>query len=180
MTDTGIEIKQLEPKHEVPKEEFLHTLKPEDRDNISQLIKGFEAAMTDRDLNGALMVVGGIMNKLQPRKDIDILLIRQRREKDPQKLPFETQLDWATMDFRRFSNIVTSITVSANLRISSRIEPSIDEEFENPNILKSDGTITLISNSGRGLPMELIRDTTGNVEQQISKQKGRFCVIAEV
>lgn len=180
MTNTGIEIKQQDPKHEIPKEEFLQTLNQEDRDNISQLIKGFEAAMKGRDLNGALIVVGGIMNKPQPRKDIDILLIRERREKDSQKPPFEAQLEWATMDFRRFSSVVSSITVSANLRISSIIEPSIDEEFENPNILKNDGTTTLISNSGRGLPIELIRDTAGNVEQQIAKQKEPFCVLVRV
>lgn len=174
---TTEEILQTEPG--VPKEEFLSTLSPEDKENLTNLSEGFMKTMESFNRRGALIVVGGIMNKPHPRKDIDIVLIIEKKEGDLTKDPKETQLDFANKNWHNFKNLVSRmLLVTQDLKILSEIPPTIDEEFDNPNILKNDGSITL--GGDQGLPIELIRDPKGNTQERIASQANRFSILAKI
>lgn len=160
----------------IPKEEFLKTLTPDDRNNLIQLSDEFKRVMQDDKRQGALIIVGGIMNKLHPRKDIDIVLVRVRKDECLARSLHESQLDFATKDFHDFKNLVTRmITSLRGVEILEEMHPAIDEEFGNPNILKNDGSITI--KGTKGLPIELIRDPKGSIEKQITSQKNKFSIL---
>src|SRR3989344_351630 len=134
---TTEEISRTEPG--VPKEEFLKELTLEDRNNLIQLSDEFKRVMQEDDINGALIIVGGIMNKPHPRKDIDIVLVEERQDKDLAKSPHESQLDFATKEFRRFNDLIARILSALDFKVISVMSPAMDEEFGNPSILKNDG-----------------------------------------
>jgi len=122
-----------------------------ERGNIRKLFDALKKAGNEDGIDVETKVVGGVLNKHWPRKDIDITF--QIVGKKGEGL---TELDRAMDEFKTLSKIARRATeIDNDFAIDKEIEPAMDEEFDSPNILKFDGLIRV--KPKRGTLMELIR-----------------------
>ena len=136
-------------------DEYLARMTKEDRQNLQMLGSAFAQVLHEQQRNGALIVVGGTLTKQLPRKDIDLIVILEG-ERDDSKVGEKSGYDLAMEQFGTLENLLREITTKTrSLAVERTQPPSIDEEYQNPNILKSDGSIIL--KSGNGTPIEIIR-----------------------
>ncbi|KKR49615.1 MAG: hypothetical protein A3C27_03575 [Candidatus Levybacteria bacterium RIFCSPHIGHO2_02_FULL_39_36] len=166
----------LKTTPEVDRGVFLSKLNESDQDNITTLATAFERKMKKKQQRGGMIVVGGILEKPLPRKDIDIRVVV---ETGKTRNDYETRIAQA-MDRFNILEEITSQLVSDNpdLKIAARMEPAIDEEYQSPSILKHEGTIR-IERVG-ATPIELLNTVGGTLEEEIRKQERPFAVIARV
>ncbi len=84
-------------------------------------------------------MVGGSVTKPLPRKDIDIILYREVHESDESVNVMErTQRSFD--ELKGFIDSFIDNTQNQYQRVRS-LPPAYDEEFDNPNILKFDGSV---------------------------------------
>jgi len=122
-----------------------------ERENIRKLLDALKKAGKEMDVEIETKVVGGVLNKTWPRKDIDITF-----RTVGMKGKGLTELDRAIDEFKTLSKIARRATeIDNDFAIDEEKEPAMDEEFGSPNILKFDGRIRV--KSKRGALVELIR-----------------------
>ncbi len=164
---------------ETQREAFLSRLPQEDQANLRSIGERFKKIMAEEDRKGALVVVGGILNKPLPRKDVDVLIVLQPHPTDIQK-GASTELDFAQKDFKTFRHIVEKVLNNdPSLQIKEAIEPAMDEEFDSPHILKGDGSIVVTSQEVGVTPIEFIRIRKRGSYQEIAAKDNRPFVILE-
>lgn len=154
--DYSNEIERVPPP--VTKEDFLTKLSDVDRANIEKVEELFQQALKEQDRTGALVVVGGILTKPQPRPDIDIAVILGDIGKDPTRDKYPTEISHALEDFKIFKAIIeVMISKDKSFEISNITEPFVDWEFGDPNLLRHEGSISIVSQKQGGTPLEFIR-----------------------
>lgn len=164
----------------IPKEAYLSRLSETDRNNLLEIGKQFKQVMENEGRKGAIIAVGGSLNKPLPRKDIDVLLVLQPSPTDVVQ-GNSTELDFALNDFQTFKHIIEEIlTLNPSLQIKEIIEPTMDEEFNSPSILKTDGSITVINKIQNAMPVEFIRMRERGKYQEITAQNLPFVTLEEV
>ncbi len=167
------EIGVLNPA-EVTNEDFMSRLTEPDRMNISSLISAFEKKMRERQQKGGMMAIGGIMEKPLPRKDIDIRVVL---ETGRARGDYDSQQELAMDKFRALQDIVSQILLeNHDMRITDVLEPTIDEEFQNPAILKHEGTIKIEKDGTT--PIELLNTTGSTFEEEVKRQRRPFAILA--
>lgn len=166
---------------QVNEEAYLSRLPQEDRIHLQQIGQQFQKVMEGEGRKGALVVVGGTLNKPLPRKDIDILMVLQPHPTDAQR-GSSTELDFALADFKTFQRIVKDITdQNPALQIHKVVEPAMDEEFNSPSILKHDGSITVTNIEKNTTPIEFVRIRDRGSYQKIMSGTNRpFVILKEV
>ncbi len=164
---------------EVQKEAYLSKLPPADQANLQKIGAGFKKIMDEENRKGELVVVGGTLDKALPRKDIDILMVLQPHPEDVQQ-GTSTELDFALKDFPTFQHIVEKIIgQDSSFQIKEIIEPTMDEEFSSPSILKTDGSITIENKDHASMPIELVRIRERRTYREATVQDNRPFVILE-
>lgn len=131
---------------------FIEELQiPEDeKGNINRLFSVLRRAGQESGYDIETEIVGGVLNKSWPRKDIDITV------KTGKKGEGKTELDRAKDEFKTLSGIAKKVTeIDKYFSVSNVIEPAMDEEFDSPDILKFDGVIQI--QPKKGTRIELIR-----------------------
>lgn len=171
-----VEITGTQSGNEVPKETFLKRLNNQDKNNILAVQKAFEEAMREKKFKGGMLVVGGILTKPLPRKDIDIKVIIESGQKAED---YPNGHTFALKKFADLKDIAEALTERIpGLKISEELEPTIDEEFDNTSILKHDGTIKLEKEGTT--PIEFLNTLGRSTDETIREQKQEFCVVARV
>lgn len=167
---------------QMDRESFLAHISEIDRANLLKLGSSFTKVLQQKGRRGALVVVGGILTKPLPRRDIDILLILDRAPNDLGRDNFSNQLEYAKADFVIFRDIANKIAFqSPNFVVGNEIEPFVDPEYNNPNILNHDGSTTLIYTNKQGTPIELIRmDKRGSLKEVLAKDSRPYLVLTSV
>lgn len=164
---------------EVQKEAYLSRLPLNDQINLQNIGQGFRKVLEEERRHGVIAAVGGSINKPLPRKDIDLLIVLQPHIDDAQK-GTSTELDFAIRDFQIFKHIVEKVcTQNPSLQIQEIIEPTMDEEFNSPSILKTDGSITVANKNNDSMPIELVRSRKRGSYQEVAAQVDRPFVILE-
>src|SRR3989344_1496325 len=154
-------------EHQVHLPNYLESLSKIDQDNLRAITAGFEEVLRRKGLNGVLKAVGGTIDKPLPRKDIDLTLRLVEQETDQKAEDFLDYLEYSKARFNILRDLVEEIVArKPELGIEEIIEPTINEEFESPSILKNDGTIKI--KPKRGTPIEIIRipETSETVERR--------------
>lgn len=164
---------------EIQKEVYLSRLSPQDRANLKNVGLLFNEIMQEEARKGSLVIVGGTLDKPLPRKDVDVLMVLQPHPTDVQK-DGSTELDWALKDFQTFQHLIEKILdKNPSLQIKEIFEPAIDEEFDSPHILKTDGSMVVESKEEGIMPVEFIRMRKRGDPQQVAIQDNRPFVILE-
>lgn len=137
----------------VSKESLYNTrLSQDDVTNLELISKLFKK---QGEVHGTLYVVGGTITKSPPRPDIDLVLVL---EEDPNSLKdpaFESYLAYSKADYQEFEEIIKKTLQGSGLNIADTTEPEMDEEYNSPAILKSDGKVGI--NPDKGARIEIIR-----------------------
>lgn len=160
-------------------EDYLKRLPIVDQKNLKKISRLFQEALIKDGRRGALVVVGGTIDKPFPRKDIDVLMILQQDPRDPKK-GSDSEFDFAQKDFQIFKKLIrTMISNDLSLIVKEENEPAIDEEFNSPGILKHDGSIVL-QGPDKSLPVELVRRSERGAYQEIfANDKRHFVVLSD-
>jgi hypothetical protein len=137
--------------------EYLTKLSLQDRANLDSIRSRYRKILEERGQRGNLIVVGGSIDKPLPRKDIDVLVITEKLTSvsDENK----TGIEKAKYDFdTNFKPIIEVVAPEEDgFKTQSVFEPAVDEEYQNPNLLKHDGTILVTKD--RSTPIEFIRNS---------------------
>lgn len=173
MSETESNGETLLP-HQSLTSEYLTRLTPNDRENVSDIALRFTKTLQKLGLKGDLLAVGGSINKPLPRKDIDLLILVKRRKTD---VIAETGIEKAMRDFNgSFKPIVEAIAPKEEgFETIEIIEPAIDEEYQNPNLLKHDGAISVRRNGST--PLDFIRSSSSQELAEFAKGSKRLWVL---
>lgn len=136
-------------KNQMPSTEYLARLSEEDQSNLMTVNDKYKKWMMQNKKKGCLIAVGGTLKKPLPRKDIDILVLTEP-DKDQQIPKFSTIIENSISDFNEnLKPLVGFFTQNTDaFRVKEIVDPTIDEEFENPNILRRDGSICIEPKNG--------------------------------
>lgn len=173
---------QERPQLQIDLETYLSKLPEVDKVNLKSLAKNFPEVMKKLEISGSLVIVGGSINKFWPRKDIDIVFFR---DKSPNDIPRRdlTELKYAEADYKVFKATIEQLIANIDhLEIdeNNSIEPFMDEEFGNENILRHDGGIAVKNSTGKGTPLEFIRmSKRGGYHDGLIQEGLPFVVLAE-
>lgn len=162
--------------HEVLSKMLYSKLTEQDRQNLADISEKFRSKLASEGLQGGLLVVGGILEKQLPRKDIDVRAVLETGDKRDN---YPTYLEYAENKFKRLQVILSAIADEIpGTRIAETLEPTMDEEFQNPSVLKHEGTIKM----GREgtTPVEFLNTIDGTMRSEIARQTRPYVILAEV
>lgn len=167
------------------KADYLSKLPEVDRQNIERLTELFIQVMTEKGRVGLLLAVGGTLTKPLPRKDIDLAIAFKQEPADPNIKDYPDILSFSTAEYRVFRDIInTMLKLDPSYQITKTIEPFMDHEFQNPNILAHDGDVVVVNQFKEGAPLEFSReytfDRTETMAELITKRDRPFVVLAYV
>lgn len=155
----GEDKKEVLQPLQIDKETYLSRLPDADRENLRMISQLFEEEMRSRGTKGVLLAVGGTLTKPLPRKDID-LAIGLEETKDFRHDRFENDLQFIREQFNFMEQIMRAIAERVGFDVKETVEPSLDEEFQSPNILKHMGKIT-IGKEG-SVPIDIVIEPIGS------------------
>lgn len=160
---------------EVQKEEYLSRLSASDRQNLETIEVSFRTFLGEKGAKGALVAVGGSIDKPLPRKDIDlVILIADPPEPKEERL---TPYQKALRGHGQVLDFVSSVQAKhPDFKIVKGIPPLINEEFGSESILRHDGSIE--THFAEGTPLEFMRRDFNNGVSGIG-QKGKPHVVLE-
>lgn len=165
------------PSLEVSKEEYFKRIPETEARDLERIGQLMAEGMRERQLEGAMFVVGGSITKPWPRKDIDALLIFEDNNHLPKLESYPTRYRYSMADFELLRGLVKEITTKdPQFEITDMIEPAIDEEFRSESILKHDGSITLKTENGT--PIEIVRSDKRGVPNFTPKAKEPYVILA--
>ncbi|RJQ38923.1 hypothetical protein C4559_00200 [Candidatus Microgenomates bacterium] len=142
------------------KDSFLSRLSPKDRTNLTRVIDNLKETMEIEKIKGSFYAVGGSVTKPGDRKDIDIVWILETPQTEG------TAYDRATQKFEQYKKIAEK-ALKKNGIDYEEIHPAIDEEFQSPSILKTEGIITVKNSEGK--PIDLITYSDNKYHEQEQK-----------
>lgn len=162
---------------EVQKETYLSRLSARDRQNLETVEDSFRAFLGVKGMKGALVAVGGSINKPLPRKDIDLaILIADHPEPDGKRL---TPYKRALRGHQQVLDFVSSVQKEhPDFKIVDEIPPLIDEEFESESILRHDGSVKV--QFAEGTPLEFMRQDFNNGVGNIGQRGKPHVVLATI
>ncbi len=134
------------------KEAYLAKFKDADRNNLIETVLKIKESMRESGTKGSLIAVGGTINKPGERKDIDVVMVLNLKDKLNYGEPNISKLERANLRYEEYKKIIGNSSLD-----SSEIEeipPAIDEEFRNDSILKSEGIFSIKRNCCK--PVEII------------------------
>ena len=167
-----VQTEQKPQTYEVGREVFLAKLTEQDRRNLEAAATIFTDISKEEGLHGGMLIIGGVMEKPFPRKDIDIrVVIETGKTRDDH----DTYLDYAKDKFGHLKKISNRINQEIGTQTVEVLDPGLDEEFQSPSILKHEGTIK-ISRQGT-TPIELLNAIDGNMDGIIARERRPFCVL---
>lgn len=147
-----------------------------DKNHLEILSRDFEKFLKVEGKKGALFLVGGILTKPLPRKDVDIAVVIENEEND--KFP-KTSYTEAMDQFLFLQKIVNIIILENKLfRMGKVIFPCIDEEFGSESILKHTGSIEI--KPEKGTPIELANVCGVSVKNFREKEKRPYIELINV
>ena len=139
--------------------EFGEGLKiPEkDRQNLLMLYNNVNEVLHRRDILASLKVVGGVILKQWPRKDIDVT-IRFYGGNITQRNQFADELAYAESEFDLLVQIAEeAISALDGFGITRRNKPFVDAEYApSRDILRHNGSVEIKTGA---TPIELIRES---------------------
>lgn len=160
---------------EVNKSDLFSKLSEIDRRNMENLTSEFLTVAKEMGISGNLLVVGGIIDKPLPRKDIDMLAIFEG-EGLPKQEDFSDYYSFSLKDFELLETVLRKITEkNPNFSIGEILKPSIDEEFQSPSILKFGGSVKI--NVKEGTMFEFIRESGRGLKSVTASIQDRPFVI---
>ncbi len=160
-TDTTVPGTREKIAHQVDLETYFIRLPEVDKQNLQEIMTAFKAVMRKKGRKGVLKAVGGTINKPLPRKDIDLALRLAERDSDPKRDNFPDYFQYSLANYNIIRDLVREVVaMNGNLEIDEETEPAIDEEYQNPSILKNDGSIKI--KPREGTPIEIIRKPTAS------------------
>ena len=174
------ELGTLQLEHD--KTEYLARLPEVDRQNVERIIDLFPQVMHEQVRGGLLLAVGGTINKPLPRKDIDLVIAMRENPDDPKKDDYSDYYQYFLQKFRTFQRIIEAISIKdPRLQIIAVLDPAVDEEFQNPAILKFDGSVKMTNKERGGTLLEFLRIDLEQFPSTRGVQKDKsFVVLAEV
>ncbi|MFA5932547.1 MAG: hypothetical protein WCV81_05160 [Microgenomates group bacterium] len=177
--DQQVEIEK--PQLQVDLETYLSKIPEADKNHLRSLADNFQKVMKKQGRSGSLVIVGGSITKPWPRKDIDILLLRNR---SPQDVPRgdRTIYKYTLAEYEELKNIIEKIAANTDLKIDNEhsVEPLIDEEFGSETILRHDGNIVIKSDADKGIPLEFVSmSKRGSYRDGLIQGGKPFVVLAE-
>lgn len=141
---------------EVDKQSYFERLTDIDRQNLQKLVAAFTKVLAEGGKEGTLKAVGGSINKPLPRKDIDLTLRLTDEGSGFTQADFLDYYQYSLASFKTFRDLIKQATdQDADFTIEEETQPVMDEEFQNPSILKNDGSIKI--KPKEGTPIEIIR-----------------------
>lgn len=154
--------------------EYFAKLPSEDRETIKTLASKYKETLQKRGATGSLVAVGGSLDRPFPRKDIDLLMLVKQVQDFPQS---GTEIEIALRDFNEnFRPIVETVAGQQDgFVIVEVIEPAVDEEYQNSNLLKHDGAISV--RKVNGTPIDFIRNSATNDLAEFAKDSKRPWVL---
>lgn len=134
------------------KTEIANLLIPDkEKENIDDLTKLLNKTATELKYNITTEVVGGVLTKEWPRKDIDILVNIQNSVK------YQKMSDQVGESFKILGKIVnTALRGNSRFKIDHSINPYEDPEFGNAEMIIHNGSILVVPSEG--VPIELINN----------------------
>ena len=140
------------PPVEIPIDTVLERLTETDKNNLVDIKGNFERLLKEDNLTGALAVVGGVLEKPMPRRDIDIALYVSSSSKIENLL---TELAKAQRGFITLRSIAQDLTSAIpETTIHEILEPTLEDGSDSKARLKNQGSITIARN--RCTPVQLI------------------------
>lgn len=158
-----METSQTLQPNEVKKTDFFSRIPEEDKRNLEALNSSLTSTVEKMGLKAHLLVVGGIINKPLPRKDIDVLVVFEE-ENLPKQDSFENYYLFSLEDFKKLEEVIKKIVEeNQNFKIKEVHKPAIDEEFQSPALLKFGGSVKL--EVAKGTQIEFIREPERGLEK---------------
>lgn len=169
------------PQLQVDLETYLSKIPEADKNHLESLANNFRELMKEQGRSGSLVIVGGSITKPWPRKDIDILLLRNQ---SPLDIPRgnRTIYKYTLAEYEELKNIIEKITTNTDLKIDNEhsVEPLIDEEFGSETILRHNGNIVIKSDTNKGIPIEFVNlSKRGSYHDDLIEEGKPFVVLAE-
>jgi len=157
---------------EMKPSQFIDKLSPVDRNNMARLTQGLVKSLSEQNMHGAIVGVGGILTKPAPRKDIDcVILLNMNGNRS------DTQYDIATKRMNILEPVVRGIEKESDgfFKISEIVEPKIDHMHEDMGYTIDDGDIQIQPKDGTLI--DLIPRSEESLEKHIQKQYEPFAVL---
>ena len=171
------ELTAVANPYEVEKSVLFSRISTEDSKNLHKLNDEIQTIAKEKGLTVTLLVVGGVLEKSLPRKDIDLISIFEVNN-FPKRGDYKENYEYAVATFNLLEEIVgKAVALNQNMKIIETIQPSIDEEYGSPAILKHDGTIK-IGVSG-GTTIEFIGGARIGFEKEIEQEKRPYVVLSK-
>lgn len=158
-------------RKETPREEALAGIPEKDRENLVRITQAFTPVMQERNMKGALVLVGGALTKPFPRKDIDVRMIIETEEKQED---LEDTYTLAVKKYQTTKSILEDMAKRAKgFVVKEAVEPQI--LHDQPNSIKHEGT--LVVQVEGATPIEFMNTLSGNVQEFVSSQTSKFSVL---
>lgn len=170
-----METKVTVKTEEIKKEDLFLRLSEQDKRNLQKLSTDFQEVAKKNNLKVHLLVVGGILEKLHPRKDIDVIVVFEQ-ENFPKQEAYKNFHIYSLAAFKYLERVLKeTVKDNPNTKIGDIVPPSIDEEFGSPAILKHDWSIKLIIRNGT--PIDVIREPQVGLENVVASREKPFTIL---
>jgi len=174
MTQDAVAERELGPQ--MDRQTYFNLLSDTDRFNVQAITGTFKQILEEEGRRVVLKAVGGQLSKPHPRKDLDfnVCLLPEASDQKNGDPPYN-QYEKALVNFRILRDIIQrTIDRLSGFKIGKIIEPAIEEEYTNPAVLKTGGSITIVPKEPReGTLIEIFREA----ENTESVKKGPYVVL---
>lgn len=165
---------QPEIQQSTQKEDFLAKLPLVDKENIEAVNQLFQQTLKVQRRAGTLLLVGGILTKLLPRPDIDLLMGLESKEGAPKRQDYLNELYYALADFKLFQKfVIEMLSKDEQFRVEHITQPYVQYEPDDPNNLLHEGSVTIKDKAKRGMPIEIIRWPRWKPDEKLSPHQTR-------
>lgn len=168
---------QTQPQERMLQEVFSK-LPEDERKSLLILRDLYPKALEQLDIQeGGLAIVGGVIDKPWPRKDIDFIDLSQVRTNGP----FRNRLEEARAQFETTKKITEIMSkIDPKFKIEEVIEPSMMEDLQNPNILKHDGKVVVRIGESQTAMNFMRGPNTGNVTEALASRQRPYSILTQV
>lgn len=167
------------PHPQISEDELYNRLGEIDKSNITTLSTTLKYVLEQMNRTGKIMIIGGVLTKPLPRKDIDAIFVLEPHENDPVLSSFPNEYEWAVEDFKLYCQIAAEIIKRTpdQFAIQEETPPAILEELQNPNILKFNGSIKI--KPAKGTVIEIIREPKRiPISQAAALARGPYTILS--
>ncbi|MBI4080359.1 MAG: hypothetical protein HY430_01160 [Candidatus Levybacteria bacterium] len=167
-----METKTMAPPLEIAKDAFLKRLPEAERTALDETASTLASTLLGQNRRGAIVAVGGSLRKPWPRKDIDLVLVREDHTGNPHSV------DYSREDFHVLRSVAEEAArQNPDIAITETLEPQPDEEFGGL-FLRFDGKVTL-QHRASSVPFEVIRSADKNLEEFIENRRSLYVILSQ-